>query len=280
MARNPPSAVDELSPRRNFSVRLPEALYDQLEALAGRRGESMNKLVGNAVALMVNSPDLAPSANSGDISTSIARDALRQGPEAIGPLKGIAKHASNRDQIALACVLWAAAARLVAVTAGPEAASQELTHSAVIAEKSNRSELSVALYEEALKLDVNNLEAANRLGQRLHHLAQQAGDDVERYRQAESHLSRVTFVDDHAKLFHGWSALHVARADGDKTKEERAVAEIDEALRRWAFGQRDGAERTSWLRQLQRLREAGLGAQASVLVEFANRNARWEPIGA
>lgn len=206
----PPSAVDELSPRRNFSVRLPEALYDQLEALAGRRGESMNKLVGNAVALMVNSPDLAPSANSGDISTSIARDALRQGPEAIGPLKGIAKHASNRDQIALACVLWAAAARLVAVTAGPEAASQELTHSAVIAEKSNRSELSVALYEEALKLDVNNLEAANRLGQRLHHLAQQAGDDVERYRQAESHLSRVTFVDDHAKLFHGWSALHVA----------------------------------------------------------------------
>ena len=112
VARNPPSAVDELSPRRNFSVRLPEALYDQLEALAGRRGESMNKLVGNAVALMVNSPDLAPSANSGDISTSIARDALRQGPEAIGPLKGIAKHASNRDQIALACVLWAAAARL------------------------------------------------------------------------------------------------------------------------------------------------------------------------
>jgi len=278
VARDAETDQPELRPRRNFSVRLPEELYGQLEALADRTGESMNKLIGTAVALLVKSPDLAPSAVASDINSQIARDALRQGPEAIAPLKGIAKHASNRDQIALACVLWAAAARLVAAEQGPAAASQELGHSAVVAEKSNRVELAVALYEEALRLDPNNLEAANRLGQRLHHLAQQHGDDIERYRQAEQHLARVTFVDDHAKLFHGWAALHVARADADHLTEERAIAEIDEALKRWAFGQRDGSERASWLRQVERLRTVGLTDRADALVEFANRNARWDPI--
>lgn len=280
VARYPASDSPELRPRRNFSVRLPEELYAQLEALAESRSESMNKLIGTAVALLVKSPDLAPSAVASDINSQIARDALRQGSEAIAPLKGIAKHASNRDQIALACVLWAAAARLIAADPeqGPSVASQELGHSAVVAEKSNRAELAVALYEEALRLDPNNLEAANRLGQRLHHLAQQHGDDIDRYRQAEHHLARVTFVDDHAKLFHGWAALHVARADGDHLAEERAVAEIDEALKRWAFGQRDGSDRSSWLRQVERLRGVGLADKADALVEFANRNARWDPI--
>lgn len=278
MARHPQSDESELRPRRNFSVRLPEELYGRLEALAERTGESMNKLVGTAVALLVKSPDLAPSAVASDINSQIARDALRQGPEAIAPLKGIAKHASNRDQIALACVLWAAAARLIASTDGPAAASQELGHSAVVAETSNRVELAVALYEEALRLDPNNLEVANRLGQRLHHLAQQNGDNIERYRQAEQHLARVTFVDDHAKLFHGWAALHVARADGDHLAEERALGEIDEALKRWAFGKRDGSERSSWLRQIERLRAIGLAGKAQALVEFANQNARWDPI--
>lgn len=279
VARYPDSDPPELRPRRNFSVRLPEELYARLEALAEDRSESMNKLIGTAVALLVKSPDLAPSAVASDINSQIARDALRQGPEAIAPLKGIAKHASNRDQIALACVLWAAAARLIAADPdqGPLAASQELGHSAVVAEKSNRVELAVALYEEALRLDPNNLEAANRLGQRLHHLAQH-GDDIDRYRQAEQHLARVTFVDDHAKLFHGWAALHVARADGDHLAEERAVAEIDEALKRWAFGQRDGSERSSWLRHVDRLRGVGLADRADALVEFANRNARWDTV--
>lgn len=280
VARYPESEPTELRPRRNFSVRLPEELYAQLEALAEDRSESMNKLIGSAVAELVKRPDLAPSALASDINTQIARDALRQGSEAIGPLKGIAKHASNRDQIALACVLWAAAARIIAADPeqGPAVASQELGHSAVVAEKSNRVELAVALYEEALRLDPNNLEAANRLGQRLHHLAQHHGDDIARYRQAEQYLARVTFVDDHAKLFHGWAALYVARADDDHLAEDRAVAEIDEALKRWAFGQRDGSERASWLRQVDRLRDAGLADRADALIEFANRNARWDAI--
>lgn len=266
--------------RRNFSVRLAPTLYGQLEALARREGESMNKLIGTAVAMLVDRPDLAPTAVGTDINPQIARDALRQGPEAIGPLKGIAKHAANRDQVALACVLWAAAARLVAQgEGGPEEASRELAHSAHVAEEANRLEMAVTLWEEALRLDPNNLDAANRLGQRLHHLAQQQGDDVSRYREAERHLARVTFVDNHAKLFHGWSALHVARADADPYLEERAVAEIEEALKSWAFGGHTGPERASWLRQVRRLRDIGLVERADALTQFANRNARWDPIG-
>jgi len=270
----------DLGGRRNFSVRLALPLYERLEALAERSGTSMNALIGTAVSTLVSRPDLAPAPVAEDIHPQIARDAVRQGPEAVGPLKGIAKHASNRGQIALAAVLWAAAARQVLVDDGPERASRELTQSGAVAEQSNHHELAVALYEEALRLDPNNLEAENRLGQRLHHLAQQHGDDVARYRDAERHLARVTFVDNHAKLFHGWSSLHIARADHDPYREERALGDIDEALKSWAFGQRSGQERLSWLRQVRRLAAVGLDDGAMALVAFANRNARWEPIDA
>lgn len=273
-----PSSDSDLARRRNFSVRLTQPLYEQLEQLGKGRGESMNKLVGSAVATLVGQPELAPTAGAADVNAQIARDAVRQGPEAIGPLKGIAKHANNRDQVALACVLWAAAARLVAATDGLEEASQELAHSAAVAEASNHLELAVALYEEALRLDPHNLDATNRLGQRLHHLAQKHHDDVDRYREAERLLARVTFVDNHAKLFHGWSALHLARADGDRDLEDHALAEITEALKSWAFGQRADQERTSWLRHVRRLLSADLDERAEALVEFANRNARWTPI--
>jgi tetratricopeptide (TPR) repeat protein len=267
-----------LAPRRNFSVRLAEPLYERLTALSARTGDSINKLVGTAVATLVERPDLAPTAVGSDINPQIARDAVRQGPEAIGPLKGIAKHAANRDQIALACVLWAAAARLVGADVGPQEAAEELAHSAHVAEGANRLELAVALWEEALRLDPNNLDAVNRLGQRLHHLAQQHDDDITRYREAERHLARVTFVDNHAKLFHGWSALQVARADGDPDAEDRAVAEIEEALKSWAFGERDGRERASWLRQVRRLADLGFADRARAMVDFANRNSRWRTI--
>jgi tetratricopeptide (TPR) repeat protein len=264
--------------RKNFSVRLPDSLYGRLEALGQRTGESMNKLIGTAVAMLVNAPELAPTAVANDINAQIARDAVRQGPEAIGPLKGIAKHAHNRDQVALASVLWAAAARLVAEVDGPERASQDLSHTAVVADSSGRHELAVALFEEALRLDPNNLEAANRLGQRLHHLAHQHDDDVERYRQAERHLARVTFVDSYAKLFHGWAALYVARADHDPYMEDRAVGEIDEALKAWAFSDRGGKDRTSWVRHLKRLEGMGLHERVLGLIDFAARNARWQQV--
>jgi hypothetical protein len=72
--------------------------------------------------------------------------------------------------------------------------------------------------------------------------------------------------------------MYVARADGDLYAEERAVAEIEEALKAWAFSQRADDQRRSWLRHVQRLVRAGLGERAETLIEFANSNARWRPI--
>jgi tetratricopeptide (TPR) repeat protein len=273
---HPVKSRDELEPRKNFSIRLSPGLYESLNARRSEGG-SMNDLIGDAIAAYVGQPDLSPK-RTPDINPQIARDAVRMGPEAIPALKGIAKHASNRDQVALACVMWVAAARLVAAAQGPELAAQELAHSAHVAEESKRYELAVALWKEALGLDPNHLESANRLGQRLHHLAASGGDDIDRYREAERLLARVTFVDNHAKLFHGWSALYVARADGDPYKRDAALTEIEEALKAWAFGQRQPIERNRWLRQVRRLVATGNRSHAEGLVEFANRNAQWEPI--
>jgi len=261
--------------RRNFSVRMPEELYARLESLAETRGESMNKLVATAVAVLVERDDLAPLAAGADIHPKIARDAIRQGPEAIAPLKGIAKHASNRDQMALAAVCWAAAARLVTAQQGATAGSQELAHSAAMLARTNFRELTIALYEEAVTLDPHNLDAVNRLGQLLHHAAQAASDDVERYREAASLLARVTFVDDRARLFHGWATLHIARAEGDELAVTRSISEIDEAMRRWAFAARDPKERASWERQVERLRDLGYLSEADALVSFGGQHSRW-----
>ena len=272
-AVKPPS----IEPRRNFSVRLPPGLYEKISDLKGS-GRSMNDLICDAVANYVASPELSPLGAS-DINTQIACDGVQIGPEAIPALKGIAKHCSNKDQVALACVLWVAAARLVRDQSGAAAAAQELHHSAQTAEASKRFEVAVSLWRQALRLDPNLLEAENRLGQRLHHQASRAGDDIEQYREAERRLSRVTFVDNHAKLFHGWSLLFVAKADDDPYRKQQALTEIDEALKAWAFGQRQPGERERWFRQLRRLHQLGFETQAAGLIEFANRNSSWAPLG-
>jgi tetratricopeptide (TPR) repeat protein len=268
----------DLSKRRNFSVRLPEPLYEALESMSRRTKQSMNHLVGEAIAHKVEKPDLTPAPPSGDVNAQIAKDAIQVGPEAIGPLKGIAKHLSNRGQMVLACVVWTAAARLVLQQDGRERASAELAMTARRAEESGKLELALGLYTEALSLDPENLECANRLGQRYHHQAQHYGDDVERYRKAKGYLDRVREFDNHAKIFHGWAVLHVARHDGDGPAETEGLREIIEAMRSWAFGQRDGMVRGSWLRQVRRLCSAGLEKEARALADFANRNALWTRI--
>jgi len=267
----------DVKARRAYSLRIPDHLYSELARIAEEKRTSMNSLIATALAQFVGSPELAPVEGGGDISPSIAQEAIRGGPEAIRALKRIARRANDRDQVALAAVLWAAAARLIAAQEGPAEASRELALSAETCEQSNQRELAVALYEQALELDANNLPARSRLGQLLHHLAQQH-DDLERYRQAERHLALVTFLDNHAKLFHGWSALRIAHADGDPHREEHALAEIEEALKSWAFGKPDdGQERRRWLRQVKRLVELGQRDRAEELLEFANRNAYWQP---
>lgn len=276
-AASDPDAEDSAA-RQSLSVRLPLAVHRGLYELRKQTGTSMNSLITQAVVALLEQPDLLPVIEA-DINSQIARDAVRQNPSSIGPLKGIAKHLRNRNQIALAGVLWAAAARLVAAQDGPEAAARDLSRSASVCEPSH-PELAVALHEEALKLDPANLTAANRLGQLLHHQAQRHGDDIARYRDAERYLAQVTFVDNHAKLFHGWAALHVARADGDVERQQRALGELEEALKSWAFGQGDGRERGRWLRQARRLSAIGFDDEAETLIDFANRNSHWEPFAA
>lgn len=254
---------------------MPEDLYVQLERASVARGESMNKIVQQAVAELVGRADLSPLASGADVHPKIARDAVRQGPEAIAPLKGIAKWAQGRDQMALAAICWAAAARLVTAQQGPEAGSQELSHSAAVFAQTNLRELTIALFEEAVGLDPNNLDAVNRLGQLLHHAAQADEDNPEKYRQAAALLSRVTFVDDRARLFHGWSTLFFWRSENDANGVGRALAEIDEAMRRWAFAARDPRERSAWERQVNRLRDAGYADRADELTKFAEQHARW-----
>jgi hypothetical protein len=268
----------ESSGRSAMSVRLPEDLHGELKAQSATTGVAMNELVVRAVAQLLERPDLATLTSGSDISSQIARDSIRMDGSAIGPLKGIAKHCVNRGQTALGGVLYAAAAREVLHEDGPQRAAEELSHTAAVMESSNHFELAVGLWQEAVALDTNNLTAVNRLGQRLHHLAQRAGDDIGRYREAERHLARVTFVDNYAKLFHGWSRLFVARADGDVDAEQLGRTEVVDALKHWAFGQRDGNSRRGWIRQVRRLYDTGYEAAAEELRDFANRNADWGAI--
>jgi tetratricopeptide (TPR) repeat protein len=275
------AASDEAAPRGAFSVRLPPALYRELRHYADQHGTSMNNVIADALAGHLGRPDLAPTSVPKDIDSRIAADAVGESDRTVGALKGIAKHLLNLGQVALSAVVYAAAARMIAGTEGDAAASRELAFTADQVQRHNYLELAVALYEECLRRDPNNLEAVNRLGQLLHHLGQRAGDDLDRYRRASELLSRVTFIDNRAKLFHGWTKLHLSRSEGDRYGEEAALREIEEAMKAWAFGQHDATERDRWLRQLRRLidfdeKYSGL---AHELIEFAAANGwRTKPV--
>lgn len=275
MPVSPDLETDELKSRKTLSLRLSQTLYESLAATKAE-GQSMNEVICDAIASFVERPDLAPSNLPSDINNQIARDALRMGTEAIPPLKGIANYCSKREQWSLACVLYVAAARLVQVQQGSDAAAAELKHTANLAWANNRKELAIALWTEVLELDPDQLEAANRLGQELHHLASQRGDDIETYRQAERYLKPVVY-DNRARLFHGWSTYFVELADSHSDSADRALEQVVESLKSWAFGSRKAEDRKSWLYQVQRLARVDR-ERARKLVEFANRNANWAPV--
>jgi len=269
-ATDEPQGAESTEPARGaFSVRLPPSLYRSLREKASTESVSMNALITEAVARFLERPELAPSAGLKDIDSRIAADAVRRSDRTVGALKGIGKHLLNVDQVALAAVVYAAAARLVAEQ-DQMSASRELAFTADQVQHRNHLELAASVYEESLRQDPNNLEAVNRLGQLVHHLAEREGD-LERYQRAEALLSRVTFIDNRAKLFHGWSKLHLAREAADRYSEDAALREIDEAMRSWAFGQHDATERQRWLRQLRRLKNIDPKYEGLVgeLVEFA-----------
>ena len=159
--------------RAAMSVRLPASLHEELRARRDNEGVPMNELVVRAVSELLDRPDLTPYPGTDDVSSPIAQDAVAMGASAIGPIKGIAKHSLNKGHVAMAGVLYAAAARLVRHESGDALAAQELAHTAAVVEGANHYELAVALWREALDLDPNNLEVVNRLGQRLHHLGRE-----------------------------------------------------------------------------------------------------------
>lgn len=266
------------SDRKPYSLRLPTPLYEQLQEASDTTGESMNQLIAVALARFLERPELVAASGEGDVDEGLAAAAIADGSAAIGPLKGLAKHLTNRGQPVLASVLYAAAARLIADEEGAEAGSRELVRTGNLMERTGHTEAATALYEKAIALNPSNLEASSRLGQRLHHLAYQQGDDVEMYRRAAEHLRSAASVDNYAKLFYGWSALHVARADGSQADADSARRHIKQALERWAFGQQDPASRPRWMRQLRDLLEVGEDDLVQDLIDFARANTHWDPI--
>lgn len=267
------------------TIRLPSSLK---KALVDRKsdGESINDAIKGAIAAYVGRPELAPRNIEKDVSEQLARDAVRLGTEAIGSLIRIANHCKNRDQLSLACVLWTAAARLTLQQSeedggGRLAAAQQLSRSASTAWAGKRYELAVALWRESLDLDPDLLEAANRLGQALYFRARNdksvtPSDQQILYREAEGLLGRVMY-DNRARLFHGWAMYYLAVADKHVDRSERALDEVLEAMKGWAFGQRALDTRSSWLRQVAELGRVD-AERAEKLVDFANRNASWPSV--
>ncbi len=273
------SESESLEPtgRKALSIRLSAPLHDELAKAKKREDRSINEIVADAVATYLAKPEMAPSNQPSDIKNDIARDAVRFGVEAIGPLKGIAKYSSQRDQWALACVLWVAAARLIQQQQGPVAAAAELRHTANMVWLNGRKDLAIALWREALTLDPDSLESANRLGQELHHLASRSGDDVEIYAEAEQYLKRVIAIDNRARLFHGWSAYYVQLSRGQDQGAEQSLDEVADAMKTWSFGNPNADDRKRWVYQLRRLERVS-PERARALVVFAERNAGWAKI--
>lgn len=93
-------------------------------------------------------------------------------------------------------------------------------------------------------------------------------------------LQRAAVVDNHARLFLGWSQLLAGLDARDEEGIGSGSAQLSEALRQWAYGNHDPSDRTSWIRQVRRLRALGsrFAEQSRQLLEFANANASWGEI--
>lgn len=254
-----------------FAARLPRDLHNALkERAADLGGASMNDVVVAALRTALEGAELAVVATSGDFGDARLDLACAAVEGDIAALKGIARHYENLGRHNLSCVLYAAAARLVA-SSDPVAASRELVTTASQAQRRRRSELAKVLLRTAIDLHPTNLVAQNRLGQLLYF----AGD----FKAAVEYLAPVKERDNHARLFHGWSMLRLALDAGDRVGATRAREEIVAAMETWAFGERDPSARDSWLRQLVELDRLGEDYRHAVdeLLRYANENSGWHP---
>lgn len=274
--------------RKALSIRLPDAIADELERMAKASGQSMNSTVANLIATAADLPPVAMSTR-GDVNREIALDACRLDAKAIGALIGIGRWLYSRGEPLGAAVVWTAAARAVESNPDPELggaenASDQLARSAVQLAKAKELDMAIQLGRQSIALNSNNRRAANRLGQWLvargqRETARGMRDEARRdFEEALGLLRDLVDYDSHAELFAGLAGMELAIARADATARTRAADDIVKALRRWSFGARSPEDRTSWLRQVRRLVDYGERESAEKLVDFANANSEWGPI--
>jgi predicted RNase H-like HicB family nuclease len=251
-----------------FSVRVPRSLHGKLALRAEVENCSLNQLVVSLLAAAVDRPQKVTSALD-EVREEITADAVGDGPQSIGALKGIATHLRNRGDINLACLLYGIAGERVALgNRGAQQAAREFGTAGALARREKRMRLAEALWRESLRRDYTNIRSRSSLGQLLHHQG--------RYREAVEYLEPVADVDDYAKLFLGWSQLQLGLAGGDDKLIEDGLANVVGSLRRWgAYSNR--STRSAWLRQARRLWSLGPRFRPEVdqLISFASANANW-----
>jgi antitoxin HicB len=266
----PRRVADSFSGR--FSVRVPRSLHETLSRRAEEEDCSLNQLVTALLAEGVRAPQVSIAAAapaSGDVHESIAADAVRSGNQAVAALKGIGTLLRDRDEVNLACVIYAMAANVVANVEGAEAAAHEFGMAASLALREKHHKLAEALLRESLLRDPTNLRSNSSLGQLLHRHGH--------YNEAAAYLSRASSIDNYARLFLGWSRLLEGINLSDELQQKGGLDDLMTALREWAYQKADSPAKTSWLRHVQRLAKLGgpYLEEARHVIEFANSNANW-----
>lgn len=254
------------SERQSLPVRLPADLHRRLKERAESLETSMNTLVEAGVRHVLDAAEvkLSSGAGSADAREDLVVAALSG---EIGALKGIAQHYGNLGLTNLSSLLYGLSAEVAAAT-DPKAASKELVRTASRLPRQKR-DIAVGLFRAALRHNPENEVAKNHLGQALYF----AGE----YKEAVKQLASVRDRDNHAKLFHGWASLHLAREAANRSATTRARDEIVVSLEAWAFGSHDARERGRWLRQVAQLDGLGADYQQTVdeLLAYANDNTSW-----
>jgi predicted RNase H-like HicB family nuclease len=271
-----PRMMEDAPYSGRFSVRVPRFLHRQLVERSEQEGSSLNQLLSVYLTKLVSTPTSAGTASRAevdrDLHEGIIADAVRSGPPAIAPLKGVANVLRKRGDVELACLLYALAAHRMTGTRSPADISRELGVTAAMARREHRDRIAEALLIESLRMDDKNLRSSSALGQSLY----QRG----RYAEAAGYLERPAEVDERARLLLGWSRLLLGIEENDALLEKEGLVNLSDALRKWSYQNGDKSRRQSWIRQVSRL--ASLGSrfthEVEQLREFANANSRWGPI--